>query len=321
MSYLTNFPYGLASNGVPLLGSGIPATAGTYYFVDATNGYDGNDGRSWDTAVKTVAQAYSLVTTNKDDVIVLSTISTHTLSAFLDVTKSRVHFVGDTFGRIYGQGAKIALAGTAVTDIHMVSNSGTRKTFTGIKFIASNTATETTAAVGEGGEYTVYTNCSFEGAKMTTTGYADLLLNSDGGQFINCTFGNTSTPAVGAIIRPNIITTAGGVASGVGSSKDVLFRGCKFLRHHGGTQGAFVNITADADVTRGFIEFEDCSFIAASTGAEPAVAIKLGASLTNSEVILSGSTMGYNVSSIATGTGVISGGTTPETVLIGIQTT
>ena len=149
---LTNFPYGISSNGVPVLGGGIPATSGKYFFVDATNGNDGNSGLSWDEPVKTVAQAMSLTVTNRDDVIVLSTYASHVLTEMLDVTKSRVHFVGDTFGRLYGQAAKITLAGTAVTDIHLMRNLGVRNSFHGIKFFATNTATEATSCVGEGGE-------------------------------------------------------------------------------------------------------------------------------------------------------------------------
>ena len=321
MSYLTNFPYGIASNGVTVLGGGIPATSGNYFFVDATNGYDGNDGRSWDTAVKTVAQAYSLVTTNHDDVIVLSTYASHALTAMLDVTKSRVHFIGDTFGRLYGQSAKITLAGTVVTDIHLMRNIGVRNSFHGIKFLASNTASQATSCVGEGGEFTLYENCHFEGAKLSTTGYADVLLNSDSGQFINCTFGTTASPNVGDIIRPNVITTASGVAGGAVSNKDVLFRNCKFLKHAGGITGVFVNITAAADFTRGFMEFEDCAFIANKTGSVPTVAIRLGASLTASQVLLTGSTCGYNVATLGTGTGIIAGTSAKASTTIGIQTT
>ena len=38
----TNFPEGLTSLGVPLIGSGqVPVTSGNYWFVDGTNGNDG----------------------------------------------------------------------------------------------------------------------------------------------------------------------------------------------------------------------------------------------------------------------------------------
>ena len=104
----TNFPYGVSSFGVQMPSGGIPVTMGKYIFVDATNGVDGNDGLSMSTAVKTIAQAYSLVTTNNDDVIVLSTNAVHTLTSMLTIAKSRVHFCSyDVYGRKYGLAAKI----------------------------------------------------------------------------------------------------------------------------------------------------------------------------------------------------------------------
>ena len=49
---LTNFPNGISSFGVPVLGGilGIPFT-GTYWFVDPVNGLDGNAGTSPQTAL------------------------------------------------------------------------------------------------------------------------------------------------------------------------------------------------------------------------------------------------------------------------------
>ena len=321
---LTNFPYGISSNGVPVLGGGIPATMGNYYFVDAVNGYDGNDGRSWDTAVKTVAQAYSLVATNNDDVIVLGSNSTHTLTAMLNITKSRVHFVGDVFGRIYGQGVKIYMGvTTAVANIHMVKNIGTRNTFNGIKFISADTLTQATSVVGEGGEYTIYSNCSFEGVKMTSNTYAEVLLNGDSTQFINCSFGTTAVPVVGDKVRPCVITTASGVASGVVSSKDILFKGCKFFKHAGGTTSCMVKIPAIIDFTRGFMEFEDCMFIATKLGSAPAAAVVITAALTASQILLTGSTAAFNCTLFCTkASGVISGiPTYVATATIGAPTT
>lgn len=70
---LTNFPNGITSFGVPVMGSGggIPATTGNYYFVSSTTGSDANDGKTKETPVATIAKAFDLVTANKMDVIVL----------------------------------------------------------------------------------------------------------------------------------------------------------------------------------------------------------------------------------------------------------
>jgi len=134
---LTNFPNGVSSFGVPL---GSVLTYGTYYFVDADNGSDSYDGLSMDTAFATIDKALDTVTTNKDDVIVLSTNGSHQLTEMLTVSKSRVHFVGDQFGRLYGQRAKINYAdGIATADPFAVKVTGVGNTFTGIKFLNNNT--------------------------------------------------------------------------------------------------------------------------------------------------------------------------------------
>lgn len=70
MNELTNFPNGVSSFGVPLIGSGqIPITNGSYYFVDGTNGNDGNDGNSIVSALKTITAAINKAV--PDDVILV----------------------------------------------------------------------------------------------------------------------------------------------------------------------------------------------------------------------------------------------------------
>jgi hypothetical protein len=319
---LTNFPYGVSSFGVPVLGGGMPATNGRYIFVDATNGKDGNDGLSWETAVKTVAQAYSMATTNKDDVIVLSTNATHELTAMLTVAKSRVHFISAdvAYGRKYGQAAKINLGvTTAVTDIATIANTGVRNTFSGIKFTNTNTLAQALYCFAEGGEYTTFNNCEFyKSTLLDSDTAAELLLNGDSAQFYNCTFGSLADSVSGNKVRAAVITTGGVVGTGV--SRDVLFEGCKFWKNAGGTSTTMIKIAADNDLER-VMEIKNCTFAANKLGSVPAVAIA-SATLTKSQVLLSGDTIAYNCTKIGTATGIING--TPArvaTATIGIQAT
>lgn len=69
---LTNFPNGLSSFGVPVLGgiAGIPFT-GNYWFVDPVNGLDGNAGNTPSSALQSLYRAVALATNNNNDVIVL----------------------------------------------------------------------------------------------------------------------------------------------------------------------------------------------------------------------------------------------------------
>jgi hypothetical protein len=317
MSY-TNFPNGLTSFGMPVLGGGVPMTSGKYIFVDATYGVDGNDGSSWEDAVKTIAQAYSLARTNKDDVIVLSTNATHNITSMLDVSKNRVHFIGDVFGRLYGQNAKISMGVTTnTTDVFAVKTTGVRNTFTGIKFINNNTVTENVACVGIGGEYPVFTGCEFyDSTELDSDTHAEVVLNSDSPLFVDCTFGSMADAVSGNKVRPAILMTTETVAAGA-VTRDALFRGCKFWKNAGGTTTSFIKLV-DNDLER-FMELENCTFIANKLGSVPAVAIN-SATLTKSQILLTGSTIAYNCTKVGTATGIISG--TParvNTATIGIQ--
>lgn len=314
---LTNFPNGITSYGAPI---GLPMTNGTYFFVDADSGSDLNDGLSMDTPFATIAKAYSMVTTNKDDVIVLSTNASHQLTAMLDISKSRVHFIGDTFGRLYGQRAKVNYAdGIATTDAFAVKNTGVGNTFTGIKFINNNTDAQVVATVGEGGEYTVYRNCEFYNASdLDSNTEAELVCNGDSAQFYDCTFGSLADAVSGDKVRPAVLLTKATVAAGK-VSRDVLFDRCRFWKQAGGTTTAMVKGAA-TDVER-IMEFHDCQFIANVLGAVPAVAIDV-ATLTVGQIILTGDTVAFECTKIATATGVISGlNVKVATATIGIQTT
>ena len=249
---LTNFPNGVSSYGVPLLGSGIPMTFGTYYFVDADNGSDANDGLSKETALKTVAAAYAKTVTNHDDVIVLSSNAGHTISSMLTVSKNRVHFVGaGAPGRKYGQRARLSMGTTtAVTDVGMIKVTGIGCSFTNIKFSSTNALTQSIYTVIEGGEYTIYQNCEFyKGSHLNVTTASELVANGDSTQYINCTFGSLADAVSGNIIRSAVRLTK--EIAGTGKvARDNYFENCLFWKRAGGTTTAFVYSAADADVER-----------------------------------------------------------------------
>lgn len=81
---LTNFPSGLSSFGIPVLGGASLPFTGKYFFVDPANGSDGNKGDSPGKALGTLYEALSLCTSGNNDVIFLigsgSTAATARLS-------------------------------------------------------------------------------------------------------------------------------------------------------------------------------------------------------------------------------------------------
>jgi hypothetical protein len=271
----------------------------------------------------TVAAAYDAVTTNADDVIVLSTNSTHELTEQLTISKNRVHFIGDLSGRLYGQRAKINYAdGIATALPFAVKNIGVGNTFTGIKFMNNNTDAQVVGTVGEGGEYALYKNCEFyNSTQLDSDTVAELVLGGDSPQFFNCTFGSLADAVSGDKVRPAVLVDGSVVTSGAGTTRDAYFDNCRFWKKAGGTATAMIKVAADADLER-VMELHDCQFVASMQGATPAVAIALGASLTASTINLTGDTSGFDVTKLATGTGVISClNAKVATATIGLQTT
>lgn len=322
---LTNFPNGLSSFGVPVIGGGyIPATQGQYIFVDYTNGDDGTPLRAVSVSkpLKTIARAYELATSNQDDVIVLMGNATHVLTEMLTVSKNRVHFVGmdGTPGRMYGQNAKVSLGvTTAATDIGTILNTGVRNSFTNIKFINDNTVTEGIYCFVEGGEYTLINQCEiYKSTDMDVTGAADLVMNGDSAQVINSTIGSLATPRSGAVIRPTVLFTKDVAGSGK-VARDVLFSGCKFWIQCTNTANRFVYGANATDVERA-AEFDNCSFINNVAGAAiPAQNVAFGATLTVGAVLLNRCTSLLASTAMSTTTGVYVDGAVPAAATTGIS--
>lgn len=318
----TKFPNGVSSFGIPQIGSGIPSTFGTYFFVNSDTGSDAYDGLSSDTPLKTIAAAYTKVTTNKYDVIVLAGNASHTLTGMLTAYKNRFIIVGvDGAQRFYGQRAKVSMGVTTATaNLFSFKNLGVGNAFYNIKWMSSDTLTQSIGTVGEGGEYAQYINCEFyNSAKLNSDTHAELVLNGDSSQFLNCTFGSLADFVSGDKIRPAVRLANGTVGSGL-ISRDVLFDNCRFWKNAGGTTTSMVKLASDNDLER-VMEFRNCIFMGAKTGSTPAVAID-SATLTKSHIILTGDTVAVNCTKVGTATGIFN--CTPArvaTATIGIQAT
>lgn len=318
---VTNFPNGISSFGVPVMGGGgIPATTGTVFWVDYTNGSDANSGRSPARAFRTVAKAYDSATTNKDDVICLIGSASHVVTEMLTISKNRVHFVGvdGLGGRLYGQNAKISMGvTTAATDLGAVKNTGIRNSFTNIKFTSANTVAQSLYTFLEGGEYTVFNNCEFyKSTDLDQSAAAEFVCNGDSPQFIDCTFGSLADFQTGTTIRPSVLMTKEVVGTGL-VTRDAYFRNCRFWKNAGHVNGRHVYGANATDVER-IVIFDNCVFAnAVNAAAVPAQCVAFGATLTVGQVLVKDCTS-INNTKLSTTTGVLIAGAVPTYATTGI---
>jgi len=281
---MTNFPNGVSSFGIPMVGCGIPATSGTVIFVDADNGSDGVSlkSNSIKRGFKTIAKAYDLATTNKNDVIALSANASHVLTEMLTVAKNRVHFVGlDGAGRMYGQGAKIALGITGVaTNLGTILNTGVRNSFQNIKFTNADTVAQGLYTFLDGGEYMFMANCEiYKSTLLTTTLASELVMNGDSAQVVNTTIGSLADAQTTQTIRANIRMTKGLAGTGL-VARDVVFKNCNFWKKAGHVDNRFVYGANATDVER-MLLFDNCLFFSQKLSvAAPAQCVAFAAEQT-----------------------------------------
>lgn len=308
-------------NGMPMFGGGtIPATPGTVFWVDYGNGSDGNTGKSPAKAFKTISKAYSMVTTNKDDVIALIGSSTHALTEMLTVAKSRVHFIGvdGSNGRYFGQNAKVSLGvTTAATDIGTILNTGVRNTFTNIKFLNSNTVTEGIYCVVEGGEYTIYNGCEiYKETDLNETTASEMVMNGDSCQVLNCTIGSSANLLVGDIIRANVRITGGTAGAGL-KARDVVFENCRFLKKAAGTASCYIYAANATDAERMFHIKNSLFYNSKLASGDPAQCVIAAAAQTEGDILIDNCTS-INNTKLSTSTGVAIAGPVPTYATTGI---
>lgn len=164
---MDNFKYGLASQGVPLFGSGRDISGSTY-FVDNNSGSDSNDGSTWDTAFKTLPKAV--------------TISNADIARGSDrwARRNTIYYCADTETAdlvvfpnkcdVIGCGSYDANTKPGITGNHVPVNAGNQGTrFINIWFKAPADASPivTLASTSSGVQFI---NCTFSATATTTTG-------------------------------------------------------------------------------------------------------------------------------------------------------
>lgn len=152
----TNFPFGVTSFGVPMVGSGtIPVTAGRYWFVNGLSGNDAADGHSLAQALQTISAAVARATAS-DVICVVPGSYDETVT--IPRTVRALTIVG------LGNLGDVGIAPSAAGARAMTFNNDD------LTLINMDLAGDDTAAFtifGTGSRFRAY-GCKFEGANPTT---------------------------------------------------------------------------------------------------------------------------------------------------------
>jgi len=314
----TNFPHGLTSFGIPVLGGGVPICLGDTYFVDYSIGNDTLfDGKSPDHPFKTFGAANDAVKTNNDDLIIIKGISGIVETSMVTLSKSRVTVFATNGNHHYGQAGKISLtATTGATNIATILNTGVRNNFYGIKFINESTVAQGLYCFADGGEYATFHNCEFyKSTDLDETTASEFLLNGDSTQFYNCTFGSLVNIIADNKIRPNVSVTA--TLDGK-KCRDAYFENCLFLSKSAGTEHVDVYGANATDVER-MLLMKNCTFVSNTLGAAtPAHAVGFGALQTEGVVLLQNCTSVDHTVMAQAGVGIYVSGAVPTFATTGV---
>lgn len=276
---LTNFPNGVSSFGIPVLGgANIPFT-GNYYFVDPATGSDGNKGTDPSRPFATLYKAHSVCTAGNNDVVYLigngGTSATARLSLALaqsvDPTvtagtlvwsKNATHLIGITAPTQVAQRARIAAPTGTYTQATFGSGNFITVSAQGCMF--SNFSTFGAFSTGglnninwtDTGGRNFYQNVCFGGiadaAAAADTGARTFKVSGTTGEntFVGCTFGlDTVTRSV-----------ANATLEFAGGTPRNSFVDCKFpfQTSNAGVLGVIATGAAAMDRWQ---SFEGCSFI------------------------------------------------------------
>lgn len=294
--------------GMPLFGmAGTPPFTGNYFWVDETNGSDGNTGGPQD-PLKTLAQAHSLCTAGNNDVVFLT--GTNHLTATLAWSKNNTHLIGLSAPSDNDR-SRISQTGSAVfTPLVNVTAQGCIFKNLGTFHGFADASTQICWAEAGGRNY--YENVQFLGMGNATAaaqaGSRSLTVAGAGENlFRECTIGlDTVVRATGANASLEFLS----------ATPRNIFRQCVFQ--------SLVSLATDVHVTVGsggidrYALFDKCSFINAieSGGTTLNAAITANASAGGAILVQDGFSLG--ATAIATTGPVYGTGNVPVATTSGI---
>lgn len=272
--------------GMPLYGvaSFLPFT-GNYFWVDQTNGSDGNTGGPSD-AFATLSQALSKCVSGNNDVIFLT--GTVNISSTLTWSKNKTHLIGLAPNLSSQARARISQTGSTVFS-PLVNVTATECIFRDIGSFHGFADASTQICWKDEGGRNEYTRCLFGGMGNATaaaqTGSRSLLISGTTGEntFTNCQIG------IDTITR----SAANASLEFVSGTPRNVFRNCTFPLLT--SSASAVIATAGAAGMDRFALFDNCSFLnaIASTSTTASAAFTLNASAGGLALVQGGSAIGF----------------------------
>ena len=193
---MTKYPHGLSSFGIPVIGSGIiPVTRGTYWFVDGTNGSDGNKGMEIRSAFKTITAANAVA---KQDDVILILPGTYTESVATTVSGLRFCGLGSTVKEVVWT----ATDGGTATTCYCLSLSTANCEVSNIYFKAPAyvSSAAVTAINLSNASYACIDNCRFQGQTGSYAAIYSAVENSDNVNISDNVFAYFNTASNGVAI-------------------------------------------------------------------------------------------------------------------------
>lgn len=177
MGNLTNFPNGISSLGVPVIGGNLLPFGkdSKVFFVDQLNGSDGHDGRTPNKALATLSAAHDKMTSNRNDTAIVIGSVTGTNpniasgsgssiavreSETLAWSKDQCHIIGVSYNRV-AQRVSIRSDGTNFTPLVNVTGDGC--VFANLHAFHGYDDDSAQICWQDGGERNAYYNCHFFG--------------------------------------------------------------------------------------------------------------------------------------------------------------
>lgn len=287
---LTNFPNGISSFGVPIIGGAAMPFTGTHFFVDFVTGSDNNNGLSVKKAFKTLQKAHDSATAGKNDVIYL--IGDGASTGFSYITeqlvwdKNAVHLVGICAPSRVANRAKIEWLSSATRVATMIDFSANGCIWANVHVFHDYATAEANTAIAMTGQRNYFSNCHIAGGgHITGAAHADastMTITGDGeNTWEDCTFGvDTITSGAGA----------NGVLVFATAAVRNQFIRCRITKYAGATGGLFCKFPAGS-VDR-YIIFEDCLFINSNLNFTMTVAMVVDSSIGGYVLVQGGALFG-----------------------------